>query len=69
MADPGANAPHHLVEEPAIFLIKILNFVRPRSVYRTHENMYTLLAQLQIHLKAKLAVKLSPNTFVRTKRL
>ena len=29
---------------PAILLIKILNFVRPRSVYKTHENMHILLA-------------------------
>ena len=34
----------HLVEEPAILLIKILNFVRPRSVHKTHENMHILLA-------------------------
>ena len=27
-----------------IFLIKILNFVRPRSTYKTHETMHFLLA-------------------------
>ena len=55
MVDPGwgiwANSPPpppHLEEEPAILLIKILNFVRPRSVYKTYENiaMHILLAQL-----------------------
>ena len=57
MADPGWGIwgkcpppppPPHFVEEPcwhaAIFLIKALNFVRPRSVYKTHEDMHILLA-------------------------
>ena len=48
MADPrwgaafGANAPPPC--GGAILLIKMLNFVRPRSAYITHENMYILLA-------------------------
>ena len=61
----------------AILLFKILDFVKPRSVYKIHENMYILL---QIHLKPKLSnqsdrtkvkltMKLSPSTFMHTKRL
>ena len=37
---PPCGGPHG----GTILLIKILNFVRPRSAYKTHENMYILLA-------------------------
>ena len=42
----GANAPPHLVEEPAIFLTKILNFMsgQDQFSYKTHESMHILLA-------------------------
>ena len=81
MADPGwgiwGKCPLPLSEEPAILVIKILNFMsgQDQFSYTTHENMYILL---QFHLKlkqtnVKLAVKLLPSTlpstFVRTKRL
>ena len=38
--------PPHLVEEPAILLIKILNFMSnlDQFSYKTHENMHILLA-------------------------
>ena len=69
--------PLSLSEEPAILVIKILNFMSGQNQfsYTTRENMYILL---QFHLKlkqtnVKLTVKLLPSTlpstFVRTKRL
>ena len=41
----GANASPHLVEEPAILLIKILDFMlgQDQFSYKTQENMYILL--------------------------
>ena len=80
MADPGWGIwgkcpppPTPLgLEEPAILVIKILNFMsgQDQFSYTTRENMYILL---QFHLKpkqtnVKLTVKLLPSTFVRTKR-
>ena len=56
MVDPGwgiwGKFPPHLVEEP-YFLFKILNFVRPRSAYITHENMHILLAFITNSLETK----------------
>ena len=47
----GANAPPpHLVEEPAILVIEILNFMsgQDQFSYITHENMHILLALITI---------------------
>ena len=42
--------PPHLVEEPAILVIKILNFMsgQDQFSYTTHENMHILLALITI---------------------
>ena len=70
MGNLGQMSPHdHFVEESAILLIKIATklYVRPRN----SENMHILLAFTtnSLEIKIKLAVKLSPITFVRTKHL
>ena len=51
---------YHLVEEPAMLLIKTLNFDRPRLVYKIHENMHILLAFItnSPETKVKLATKI-----------
>ena len=46
MADPGWGIWGKFAPPPcggAILLIKILNFVKQRSAYKVHENMYILL--------------------------
>ena len=62
--------PPHLVEEPAILLIKILNFMsgQDQFSYKTRENMHILLVFItnSPETKVKLAVKLLPSTYVHT---
>ena len=80
MADPGWGIwdcspppppppPPPLVEEPCshTLLIKLLNFARPRSVYKSHENMHFSTNSPQTEVKQ--AVKSIPSTFVRNKRI
>ena len=74
MADPGWQMPTspHLVKEPAMLLIKIATKLYQAKVsLSTYENMHILLAFItnSPKTKVKLAVKLSPSTFVHTKRL
>ena len=68
-----ANAPPSppTCSRETVLLIKILNFVSGQDKFISHGNMHTFIP---IYLKpkrtkVKLAVKLSPSTFVRSKRL
>ena len=44
------HPPSHLVEEPAILVIKILNFMsgQDQFSYTSHENMHILLALITV---------------------
>ena len=70
---PPPPHPLHLVEKPIIILIKILNVMSDRDQfsYKTHENMYILLAFItnSPQTNVKLAVKWICSTFVCSKRL
>ena len=50
-------------------LINLLNFISDQDQFKTHENMHISLALKPKQTKVKLSVKLSPSTFMGTKRL
>ena len=71
----GTNTPlpPHLVEEPAMLLIKIgTNLCQAKISLSTHENNMYILLQIYLkpkRTKVKLTVKLSSSNFIHTKLL